>query len=379
MASNYESGDFKGAILDGMQVITDVLREKSAVDGDGGALVGQALGGENPKIRLNSLATQTETDLQKGFEQILRGLYLAVRNVRSHEKTNDDRKTADAILLFIDHVISVLLASTEAFTMDGFMQQVTDADFVDTQRYAELLVASIPPLHLVDALWEIYTHRRTLPLPNRRHLLRELTEKLTEAQRTTLYGRVSNEFRGPFDDAGVRAYLQVLRPEDWLLIDEAQRLRLEHKLISAIRTGEILAGGKVTQALPTWASSFLRHFQTKLDVAQVMVTKLEDTDRDDRRYVARYFFRVLPNIDDREVYVRRCCDAIVKAIKGNDEHVREAVITHVSSFPETWTSRLVVGLAELTDKNNPGVVLKDGTPLLKAPEQSAEFDDDIPF
>ena len=379
IAANYESGDFKGAILDGMQVITEVLREKSAVDGDGGALVGQALGGENPKIRLNALSTQTEKDFQRGFEHILRGLYLAVRNVRSHERTNDERQTADTMLLFIDHVVSVLVASTESFTMSGFMEQITDADFVDTQRYAELLVASIPPLHLGDALWQLYESRRRIPLVNRRHLFRELTEKLSEAQRTILFGRVSNELRSPFDDAGIRTYLQILRPEDWLLIDEVPRLRLEHKLLNGIRSGEILAGGKVTQPLATWAPSFLPHFQTKSEVASVMASKLQNIDDDDRRYIARFFFRVLPSIDDSEPYVRRCADAIVKAIKGGDERIREAVLQHVASFPESWTSRLVEGLAELTDKENPGVVLKDGTPLLKAAEKSDDFDDDIPF
>lgn len=137
--------------------------------------------------------------------------------------------------------------------------------------------------------------------------------------------------------------------------------------------------GKVTQSLATWSSTFLRQFQTKSEVASVMVAKLEDWDKDDRRYVARFFFRVLPSIDDSETYVHRCTDAIVKAIKDGDEHIREAVLAHATSFPEAWTSRLVAGLVDLTDKDNPGVVLRDGTPLLKAPEKSDDLDDDIPF
>lgn len=380
IASNYESGDYKGAILDGMQVVTDVLREKSAVDGDGGALVGQALGGENPKLRLNALSTTTEKDLQKGFEQILRGMYLAVRNPRTHEAKNDERKTADAILIFIDHLLSTLVASSESFTMSGFMAQVLDADFVDTQRYAELLVASIPPLHLGEALWQVFEQRRHIPLMNRKYLLRELTAKLSDAQMTTLYGRVSNEMKGPFDEAGIRTYLQVLRPDDWSRIDEAPRLRLEHKLIAGIRGGEIRSGGKVHEPLATWCGSFLKNFQSKSEVATVLSTKLNDTDKDDRRYVARFFFYYLPGIDESEAYIRRCTDGIIKALKGNDEHIKEALIRHVNTFPETWTSRLVEGLAELTDKDNPAIVLKDGTPLLKAAEKSADpFDDDIPF
>lgn len=379
IAANYVSGDYKGAILDGMQTITDVLREKSAVDGDGGALVGQALGGENPRIRLNALSTQSEKDFQRGFEHIIRGLYLAVRNPRTHEAKNDDRKTADAILIFVDYVLSILIASSESFTMDGFLQQVGDADFVDTQRYAELMVASIPPLHIGEALWQIFVTRRNLHLQNRRHLIRELTMRLSEAQLSTFYGRVSNELRGPLDDTGIRTCLQILRPDDWLRIDEAARLRLENKLVAGLREGEIRHDGKVHVPLPTWANTFLQYFQTKAVVASVLSAKLNDTDGDDRHYVARFFFRFLPLLDESDGYVRRCTDGIIKAIKGGDEHIREALLLYVTWFPETWTSRLAEGLAELTDRENPAVVLKDGTPLLKAAENSDEFDDDIPF
>jgi len=55
-----------------MHVITTVLREKSGVDGDGAPLVGKSLGGDGPPIRLNSLQTDSERNIQKGFDAILR-------------------------------------------------------------------------------------------------------------------------------------------------------------------------------------------------------------------------------------------------------------------------------------------------------------------
>jgi len=55
---SYESENFAHAIKDAMAFVTEVLRDKSGLDGDGVSLVGQALGfGQNkqPRIRVNKL------------------------------------------------------------------------------------------------------------------------------------------------------------------------------------------------------------------------------------------------------------------------------------------------------------------------------------
>src|SRR5690348_572445 len=81
----YEGGNYSHAILEAMHLLSNTLREKANIDGDGVSLVGQALGGDSPKLRLNRLQTDSERNIQKGIEQILRGLYVGIRNPRSHE------------------------------------------------------------------------------------------------------------------------------------------------------------------------------------------------------------------------------------------------------------------------------------------------------
>ena len=86
--------------------MSDVIRAKTELQSDGAALVGQALGGKNPKLRLNRLETQTEKDLQAGVEQLVRGLYLAIRNPRSHERLDDSQPDADALIVFVNYVLT---------------------------------------------------------------------------------------------------------------------------------------------------------------------------------------------------------------------------------------------------------------------------------
>ena len=84
--TNYENHNYTGAILDAMHFLSNLLRDKTGLEDDGVSLVGQALGGRNPKLKVNKLQSESDKNVQKGVEQILRGLYQAIRNPRSHEK-----------------------------------------------------------------------------------------------------------------------------------------------------------------------------------------------------------------------------------------------------------------------------------------------------
>ena len=67
IAHSYETGNYTHVIRDAMAVVTEVLRDKSGLDGDGDKLVGAALGfsqGKPPRIKINKLQTQTEQDME---------------------------------------------------------------------------------------------------------------------------------------------------------------------------------------------------------------------------------------------------------------------------------------------------------------------------
>jgi uncharacterized protein (TIGR02391 family) len=92
--SAYESENYNHAILDAIHYLTNVIREKSGIEGDGEGLVGQALGGNSPRLRVNKFQTQSEQDEQKGLVQVLIGIYKGIRNPRSHEIIEDDESNS---------------------------------------------------------------------------------------------------------------------------------------------------------------------------------------------------------------------------------------------------------------------------------------------
>jgi Protein of unknown function (Hypoth_ymh) len=86
-------------------------------------------------------ATETETDwsIQQGIEQILRGMYQALRNPRSHSKFSDTQEDADAIILFLNYILKQVDHSKSPFDRATFTRRLFDPLFPQNSRYAELL------------------------------------------------------------------------------------------------------------------------------------------------------------------------------------------------------------------------------------------------
>ena len=73
------------AVFEATKGLAERIREKSAVDGDGSALVERVFLGDRPLLALNSLRTETERSQQRGFAALLKGCFAAVRNPLAHE------------------------------------------------------------------------------------------------------------------------------------------------------------------------------------------------------------------------------------------------------------------------------------------------------
>jgi uncharacterized protein (TIGR02391 family) len=126
---NYEKRDFTSAILDCCYFISELLRRKSGVDGDGVPLVGQVLGGPNPKIRIAKDQSETEQNIQKGIESILRGFYQAIRNPRSHKKINDSADDAICILMFFGYIVKQIEQAKAPASKEALVSRILDKDF----------------------------------------------------------------------------------------------------------------------------------------------------------------------------------------------------------------------------------------------------------
>ena len=73
------------AVLEAAKSIAAKLRDRTGLTDDGGALVDRALGGNLPMVAINSLRSRSEQDEQRGFANLVKGVFGMFRNPTAHE------------------------------------------------------------------------------------------------------------------------------------------------------------------------------------------------------------------------------------------------------------------------------------------------------
>ena len=343
ISNTYETANYTHAILDAMHYLSDVLREKSGLDGDGQPLVGRALGGKSPVLRINKLQTETEINVQKGLMQILKGMYQGIRNSRSHEQIEDTKDTADAIIFFINYLLSILDESQEPFTIPSFLSRVLDKHFVRSTRYAELLVSEVPAGKRSDVLIEIYRRKPEGKGANLEYVVKELLKCLSEEEITHFLSVVSDELKMTQEDVDIRLTLQVLPPDLWSHIDEAARLRAENILIKSIQEGQATSDGNTIRGYGTlgiWARDFLDHFTFKPKLRRIILNKL-NKDQPNQQYIFHFFLDTLPNLYTTSSHREACLKALVQAVRDDFGGSLKQELSEICwKFPEDWRNSL---------------------------------------
>ena len=89
------------AVLEATKSIASKIRLQTGLTSDGAALIDEAFGGDNPRIRINSFNTETEKGEQKGFVNLAKGLFGTFRNPTAHAaKIEWEMLEEDAVDLF---------------------------------------------------------------------------------------------------------------------------------------------------------------------------------------------------------------------------------------------------------------------------------------
>lgn len=73
------------AVLEATKSVASKIREKTGLDLDGSGLVDAALGSASPPLRINALGTESERSEQRGFVNLVKGLFGTFRNPTAHE------------------------------------------------------------------------------------------------------------------------------------------------------------------------------------------------------------------------------------------------------------------------------------------------------
>lgn len=363
---SYEAEAWTNAILDGIYHFSDTVRLKSGLQSDGTALAGQAFGGKDPKIKLNRLATESDKNIQAGVEQLVRGLFQAVRNPRSHERFDDSQKDCESILVFVDYLLGVIGHARSAFSIESTLSRINDENFVANKRYAELVLSEIPRNKRLDTLIAAFEQRDMAACLRLKQFFQACIADLDAAEKEQFFEVVSQHLRLSNVDDELRTVLQLLETDQWLLVAEADRMRSENRIIRSmaagryvLRTNKCLAGG-----LATWATPFLGKFTLKREALAEIHRGLTSNSREQQDYMLKYFFQSLNELADTPPanFLR----LINERLRAGDSRFKVALSIFDAFDTEAWTKPFEKELQRF--KANDNAVIAD------------DFeDDDIPF
>ncbi len=363
---SYDAQAWSNAILDAVHHFSDAVRLKSGLQSDGTALAGQAFGGKDPKIKLNRLATESEKNIQAGIEQLVRGLYQAIRNPRSHERFEDSQKDCDSIIIFIEYLMGVIGHAKAAFSIDNVLSRINDESFVPNKRYADLILAEVPKNKRMDTLIAAFEQRDSRNASRQKFFFQAGVDALEESEREELFEVISTHLRSSADEGELRTVFQLLEPKQWLLISEADRMRSENRVIRSIsmgryseKTDKCSAGG-----LATWAVGFFSSFSMKNEILQAIYSSLTSEVRERQDYVFKYFFRFINDLVNLPpAYL---IHHIRESLRKGDTRYKTALDHYEVFGPQSWATPFQEELDSF--KANDDAIPPDDF-----------IDDDIPF
>ena len=333
---HYEAGQYSNAILDAMKVLTDIIRAKSKLDGDGALLVGQAFGSNSPPIKISPMQKLSEIDEQKGFEQILRGFYVGIRNPRTHEIYNDKKNDCDAIILFINYLINVINSAHSFFILDDFKKRIFDPLFVEKNEYAELLVAEIPQDELVNGTISILQDRNQGDPKKLSYFFNAIFNKAEIEQQQLIMKEFSNELKTAQSDSEIIDLIRHINPPQWLMLDEDTKLRIENRIIASVKEGYLVEDKCRKGALGTWGNSLGQHFKLKQDLAGALIDLLTPNWYT-QNYVGKFYLAYLDSIVVSDRLVEKCCENLAYATLDNNAKVLKKELLECFTFlPKKW-------------------------------------------
>jgi uncharacterized protein (TIGR02391 family) len=383
ISNAYLAENYRTSILDAMRYLSQVIREKSGLDGDGTSLVGQAFGGDEPKLRLNRLQTQSEKDEQRGFQLTISGLYSAIRNPRTHEGMQDTKNTADPIIYFINYVLNVIDKAKPPFVIDDFLLRVFDEGFVAKQIYVTELVKEIPRNKYLETLIEIYRRKSTKYARALEYVFPEILSHLNQAEIKEFLEVVSTELDIVNDENIITLILRIVPSKYWSMVKLTAKLRIENKLITSVNFGTSKPGKIDTRgALGTWATRIIDHFTLREELLKTISSNLKAESYEYNRYILQFFLKYLPNLYEDPNKHKYFVTAMKNVIRYKDTFIKNLIQDFLITCPEDWQRMILEGFKEWTDEESPEFYLPDGTPFLgKVPytdyEEPAE--DEFPF
>lgn len=300
---NYDNESYSNAILDSMYLLTETIRNKTGLEGDGSSLVGQALGGSNPKIQLNKLQTESDKNIQKGIQEILKGMYTAIRNPRSHDKYPDTKEEADAIISFLNYLLKMIDKSKVSFEEETYLERVFEKHYVNTEEYSDLLVNEIPKRQRMNIAVLVILKREEADIYNLGSFTTALFKKLEENELQQVYKLVSEELKYASLDSEISSILYIFENHWNENIEKVVKLRIENMLFKNVENGKCdIKGNCRYGSLGTWISrEQLKKFENPIEWTEMLIYKKQHGNEEEKMYVNRYFWHSICHVNYYEI------------------------------------------------------------------------------
>ena len=290
--TQYENGDYTGVIRTAFIFLTNIIRDKSGLESDGADLINNAFSIKKPLIKINNLLTETEQSEQKGISDILRGLYLYIRNPRNHNKYEDTEDDCNTIILFINYIAEKISGSQGQFDIEIFLNEIQDKLFVEDDEYADSKVEKIPENKLYNVIKCLYYNRNTIPISNIRFIFRSLNKILNDEMINNFLILISGELTQTKSDNDMKYLINMIKPSDWQKIQKDARMRTEHRLCKLIFECNPVA---------TWCTCIFPYFTNKQALYNVSDKIIRSRNIKSIDYYYNYFFiRIVRLIDKNE-------------------------------------------------------------------------------
>ena len=338
--ANYEKANYTGAILDSIFLLSEVLRDRTGCESDGVPLVGEALGGSDPKLKLAPLRSESDRNIQKGTESLLRGVMQAIRNPRSHKKIEDNKEVADRILAFLDYLLQMINKAKAPFEIGDMIQRICDEHFVESEEYTDLIVSEIPKEKLNDTLTAIYEARTEVSPQVMRLVAHSILNRLDAEDRSAFVALVSEDLKTTEDDATIRIATKVFAGDEWKQIARIARLRIENRLLKSLEEGGYKTNSEeyIGGDLGTWLANIIDAMELRDQAICTLTKKLSSPNRDEQDYVFRYFFRYLIGYGKRpnDFMLRLCKDGL----SSGDKRYYDSLSAELLFSTAEWAKEL---------------------------------------
>ncbi|KYP79599.1 TIGR02391 family protein [Ferroacidibacillus organovorans] len=303
---NYERGSYTNSITNSLQYVNEIVREKSGLSLDNTKLMDEAFLGQSPKLKINKLQTQTEKDIQAGVGYLLKGLCLAVRNPRAHERYNDNKEVADTIIQFVSYVLDFVRNSKQPSLVEDWLEFVFDENFNNSKEYSKIVLQEIPEKKKYELLVNIFRFRERARENQLNNLINELMESITSDECDEFIYNLNKELLQCADNTELRMFLSIYPPEKWSLLVPITRLKIEHMVKKSLEQAKMV--GQYADpfdndsweyhcnqqgVLSTFGTNSVTYFETKEEILTILGHKLSDEDPDIRSFVIEHYQRVV--------------------------------------------------------------------------------------